>query len=590
MKKKTVFFLCVWILFLAALVYEVTAATTTTSHLKLNGESLVALNREAVHAKIANPTKHPYVYFRFSQNQQVRLLNMSNQTEGVSVQVTILPTKQRKVTTEESPFAFGLLYEKDFVSQKKLNSIIEKRPLVTGDFAAFGTTGISVSMCLQRTDEVPVGFFVYCTKKCSVSNVQYTEAKLGWDRSGEQPLFAFTAAGGVVDKTFSKLDLSLATNVFPAKNTTQTIMPKLTIGLFECTDIGTWDEQQRVRLTVGGEDIAIRRIQKQLDATLQTAALINPFSTVVITKNNVMVSSILLTSNSRELIPSEKDNDAVVTPIETDPGLIFAWPVKNWRNPDYELYSWEQFPKVLFFDTADYHIQDLLFTRLAYFVEKEGYKGTFVDDEFIETKHGYNAHDYKPDDLALFFSKAAQQNIKLNKYELLLRDILVKNKIIIAKKDGTYIAGSGAIISISQESPGYLRTTFIAHESWHGIYFNDEEFRNTVATSYLMFDEKSMEFIKTFWSTQNGLHYDTSDEYLMQNEFMAYLMQQPLSRTKDYFLQVAGRGSVNQNEPELALYVRQTEAAPFVEATALLNDYAFTRWGLAAGRVALISR
>jgi hypothetical protein len=589
MKKKTALVVCMWGIFIAAVAYALVSETTTKSHISLNGENLVALNREAVAAKVTNPAEHPYLYFSFTPNQQARLSNTSRRTEGASVEVTVVPLKNKK-HTGESPFAFGLLYTKDFSDEKKLNDTITKRPLVTGDFSKLDPKGFSVSICLQRGDEVPVGFFVYGTYRFSVKRVQFSEAKIGWDRTGDVPLFSFTSAGGVIDQSFTRADLSLASNVFADKNTALTIMPKLTVGLFECKDIGTYESQPKVRLTIGGEELAIRRTKNQKDATLQTAALLNPFSKVIVSANGDMVSAIMLTSNASSLLPSEKTNNEVVTPIETDPGMIFDWPVKNWRNPDYELYSWEQFPQVLFFDTADYRIQGLFFTRLAYFVEKDGYKGTLVDDDFVETQHGYNAHDYKDVDLAAFFSKAAKESFKLNQYELLLRDILMKNKIIIAKKDGTYISGSGAVISISQESPGYLRNTFIAHESWHGIYFTDEDFRNTVAKSYLMFDEKSMDFIKTFWATQNGLHYDLDDEYLMQNEFMAYLMQQPLTYTKTYFLQVAGRASVNENEPELAAYVRETDAKPFVDTTTVLNQYAFDRWGLAAGRVSLISR
>ena len=105
-----------------------------------------------------------------------------------------------------------------------------------------------------------------------------------------------------------------------------------------------------------------------------------------------------------------------------------------------------------------------------------------------------------------------------------------------------------------------------------------------------MFDPRSMEFLQVFWETQNSLGYDRSDEYLMQNEFMAYIMQQAPFNVRAYFLGLANRGSVNVNQPELAGYVRETNAEPFVQAADFLNSYAFDNWGLAAGRVHLISR
>ena len=111
-----------------------------------------------------------------------------------------------------------------------------------------------------------------------------------------------------------------------------------------------------------------------------------------------------------------------------------------------------------------------------------------------------------------------------------------------------------------------------------------------VSVLYSMFDPESMEFLKTFWETQPGLGYDISDEYLMQNEFMAYIMQQTLPNVMPYFIQIAGRGSVNRIQKEGANYIRETKAQAFGESGEILNDYAFDRWGLACGRVHLMQR
>lgn len=585
--KKTILFVCIWLFALATIVFGVVSLTDTTSTLSLNGEKLYALNRQALRAEVWAPAKHPYLYFKFTKNQRARLANLAKKTEGVSIQISMSFSKKRIKAGETFPFAFGLLYEDDFASPNKLKDQIEKRPLVTADFATLGTDAFSVSMCTDR--KMPLGFFVYGTRKFSVRQVEFAVAEIGWSRKTEVPLFAFGSGGGVVDASFTHADFSAASSVFPVKNTNLTVMPKIEIEFFDCADNGLWNHQEHVSFVAGGEEFAVRRTLGKQQVTVQTSALHKPFDRVDISHNAGMVASILMTSNDEALVSASATGKTIV-PFKTDLGFVYDWPQENWRCADYELYSWENFPQVLFFDTVSYEVQNKFFTRLAYFVEKAGYKGTLVSDYVVETQHGYNAHDYKDVDLAAFYTAASRAQFQLNEYELLLKNILVQNKIIIAKDDGTFIAGRGAVISISRESPAYLRTTFVAHESWHGIYFTDEDFRNTVAASYLMFDEQSMRFIKTFWSTQPGLQYDLNDDYLMKNEFMAYLMQQPLSRTKTYFLQVAGRGSVNQIEPELAAYVRSTDAAAFVDAAALLNDYAFTRWGLAAGRVGLVLR
>jgi hypothetical protein len=226
---------------------------------------------------------------------------------------------------------------------------------------------------------------------------------------------------------------------------------------------------------------------------------------------------------------------------------------------------------------------------LAFFVEKAGYRGRILSDEELGDMHGYNAHDYSAKSLAEFFTKTKQVNVKLTEKEHLLEEILVHNGVIVPDGNG-YKEGRGAVISISQESQEWLRYSFIAHESWHGIFFLDEDFRNTTAAIYYTIDQKSLDFIVGFWNSQPNLNYDSSDLYLMHNEFMAYIMQQPLSRVASYFVHLSNRGSVFTAMPELSEYIRNSKGITFEDAAKVFDSYAFDRWGLACGRVSLISR
>ena len=101
-------------------------------------------------------------------------------------------------------------------------------------------------------------------------------------------------------------------------------------------------------------------------------------------------------------------------------------------------------------------------------------------------------------------------------------------------------------------------------------------------------DQTSLDFLIKFWHTQSDLDYDTNDKYLVHNEFMAYLMQQPLPEVADYFVHLANRGSVMKGIPELAAYVRRNNGMQFEDAARVLNDYAFDNWGLSCGRVSLV--
>lgn len=609
-KKGAFIFLAVCVVFAAGALFVVENFTPKYSAVRLNGENLFALNSAAKKGEIKDASKNGYMYFKFTNNQQVRLLNLSRNDTGASVYVSIKPLENKKLVAGDASFSFGFLYKKDFSNTFSLKHKLYKRPLITGEYSAVQQKEFSVSECVDSNEEIPAGFFISCSSNACLTSIQFNEACIGFDKRGSIPYYAFSPEGGVIDYSCQTVDFSTAQKIFPDHNSFEGIMPKIKLGLVPEQNPGTYSEQKAVTIDCGGEKIKIRRNKIQTEVILQTASLKNPFSKINLGDNNKNILCCLLYANSKTYLPVSKEvlysdkpkidfknsmplsvqDAAAVAPLVTDIGMIFDWPKKNWRSPEYELYSWEMFPSVLLFDFADYRTQNLFLTRLAYFVEKAGYKGTFISDSDVETKHGYNAHDYKPEDLAEFFTQAKLQRFRLNECELVLRSILVFNGVIIQNKDGTYSAGEGAVISISKESAEYLRWKLSAHESWHGIYFTDENFRNKVEEMYNRFDPVSMMFLKTYWSTQPTLCYDIEDDYLMKNEFMSYLLQQKLSATAEYFVNIASWRSVNENDPENAKYIRRTKAAYLEDACSELNDYVFDRWGLAAGRVNLISR
>ena len=551
----------------------------------MSGENLIALNKAAAEAKISNPQKKQYMFFKFTENQKAHFSNVRYKKSGAGLSVRISFAKNSIPKSGESVFALGFLFDDDF-SNGTLKTSIYSRKLVTGNFSEFESEDFRVVFSIAQNDIVPTGFFVYGNAKFKVTEAQITEAALGW-KNENIPLFAFGPSGGKIKWDFNSVDFSDAKNLFPDQNIPTRIMPKIEIGITDSDYIGTFKNQKRITFSAGSEKLSIRLSKNANSKTLQTSALKNPFEKFELQENKELVKKLIMKPSNPIL--AQDTEGKVLYPLKTDLGLINNWPQKNWRRSDYEIFEWELFPGVLVFDFANYKIQNQFFTRIAYFVEKAGYKGTLVSDDFVENKHGYNAHDYKANDLANFFSLVEQENFQINSYEEILKEILIANKIIQKDKDG-FKARKGAVVSFTRESPEYLRHTFMAHESWHGIYFTDEDFRNIVATCYNMFDEDSLNFLKKFWETQPGLGYDTNDEYLMQNEFMAYIMQQSFSNVRNYFIQVAGRGSVNRIQPESAEYIRSTNAQAFVDAAEILNSYAFDNWGLACGRVTLIQR
>ena len=224
---------------------------------------------------------------------------------------------------------------------------------------------------------------------------------------------------------------------------------------------------------------------------------------------------------------------AETRPVPADIGhIIFSDFTTDGLN-DWTVYSWNLVPDILIFDTLDYDVQSRLFKRLAFFVEKPGYTGVIVSNEELEGKHGWNAHDYKPDDLADFFSKAEEKDFILNKEELYLKKLLLSQGII-AESSGPapYKAGKGAVLSVSRETEANWRYRFLTHECLHGIFFTDIAFKSDIYDVFAGLSPEEKEFWKHLLDYRR---YDVSNEYLLVNEFMAYSLQQPMNEVNEYF-------------------------------------------------------
>ncbi len=219
------------------------------------------------------------------------------------------------------------------------------------------------------------------------------------------------------------------------------------------------------------------------------------------------------------------------SPIPADMGTILRYRQQAWRRSDWELFSWNLFPSILLFDFRDYHIQAAFLKRLAFFVEKKGSTGTLLSNRVLEPLHGWNAHDYRAEDLAAFFQTAREQNFPLNPEEELLRRILLEQGVI-RKADGEFLPGAGGFISLSQESSSRLRYTFATHEGYHGLYFASAQYRQAVHEVWTALSEDEQQFWKLFLDWKS---YNTEDVYLLENEFQAYLMQQHRSYVDTYF-------------------------------------------------------
>lgn len=526
-------------------------------------------------------------FYRFSKDQRAAFSGFLDKNKDAALFVQLHGVKNDNAG---STLDLGFFYQNDSDF-----SSLSKSPVVTSKFLTSGTSfdgpdaekknplgSFALVFCVNRNREIPLGFFIKSSESFRIEGAGIVRACIGHDFSSNIPVFAFGPNGG---KNFfdGNDDFTGGSQIFSSVNTNESVMPVFKIKFSEDKD----SESSPKKIAFGGETLTFRPVPDGEE--ICSAALKSPFSPVTYSEDNAPEILMMMAGNNSLLEFSSSSRNPLV-PIKTDPGLIMGWSRNVWRGNDYELFEWDRFPGVLIMDISTYAVQDDFLRRIAFFVEKSGYKGRLMSDEFLKNQHGYNAHDYRAESLADFFEKVRVENFPINAREKLLREILLKNGIIIEESDGKISAGNGAVISISQESPMYLRTTFIAHEGWHGIYFEDEDFRNAVASIYYTLDERTLAYLKKYFQVTPSLNYDVNDDYLMKNEFMAYMLQRPLSATEKYFVDMASREHSQKWAKNEADYVIETKAAGFVSAATLLDQYVNERWNLNAGRVWLISR
>ena len=556
---------------------------------------MTALN---VPARFQSIPEGKYVFFAFTEKQRAALEKIySESPAALTVRLGIQNAERKRyenVAAAVQPLYYGFIFPEDFDKNGKFRGTVQKSVSAGTDLRNFiknrtGETLIDLSLAVEKDlplHSLPKGFFISAAMPVRVYAVNAGEARVGFDLTAAVPFYGLAATGGNFSAHPTSVDFSGCVSVFSSRNSKYSVMPQIEL-LFVPPIEGYEKTPITVRVNAGGEVFSILQTPSAVKTTLQSALLKSPFNYFSLESNSELVGSVIMKMNEKKLIT--RDGVRTLLPLRTDLELILSGRRDNWRCADYELYEWDRFPHVLFFDFRNYAVQSDFFLRLSFFTEKAGFRGRLLRDEELEGKHSYNAHDYSASSLARFFTEAARLHFPLNEKERLFRDILTENAVIIP--DGsTFKAGDGAVISIAQESQRWLRRSFLAHESWHSVFFINEDFRNAVSAVYYTIDEQSRAFMQGYWASQPSLSYDTNDEFLMKNEFMAYLMQQPLSRTAAYFVQIAGRASVMAAIPDLCRYVKQTEGKSFEDAARAIENYAYDNWGLVAGRVSLITR
>ena len=561
---------------------------------------LYSYNKQSASLNLSESDTSSYLYYYLNDEDYESGILSSPDIVPTSLEVRFLPAQK------DTEVLVAFLYSSDF-NGKRLNEILPSRAVAKCTLAAGKTTRVSLAFPADGTKVK--GFFIQSVGTVAIDDVSVENTTVGWRVSETEETFSFGPTGGsssalrnLTGSGSMTVDLSSARELGAIKRSVTSRGNGSSSGVTlreyvkvyfrnNPSDAGENGNQGTMEMISGGTKFTVRRSPEPQTETFFDLYLFetNPERVLKVNSGAEMISGIEYVYVPSESAFSEK-GDRLPYAITADLGCIISWPSMLWQRKDFELFRWNMFPNILLFDFADYKIQDDYLKRLAFYVEKAGYRGKLWADKDIKNLHGYNAHDYRAESLAQFYEVARTQNFKLNDSEYLLRDILLFYGIIRRNSDGSYAPGDGGIISISKESSESLREKLLAHESYHGIYFCDASFRNKVTEICSVMDQQSLLFIKQYFASQPSLGYDLNDTYLMENEVMAYIMQQSVKEQSWYFAEdLAWRGTVLKYMPDLASYIRSTKAAGITEAAVMFDDYVFARWGLNAGRTSMIS-
>ena len=269
----------------------------------------------------------------------------------------------------------------------------------------------------------------------------------------------------------------------------------------------------------------------------------------------------------------------IASPAIVSLRTVLESPPASWEDPSYGLFRWDQFPSILVMDTVDFAFQDRMFSRLAFFLEKRGFRGRLLSDAELAGRHGWNAHDYGAQELADFFGAASLTRFPLDSQELLLRDIALQQGILVMKRD-RFAAGVGGIISVSRGSSAIERRLLLTHESFHGIFFASRAYRDYCFRLWDSVTPAERGFVTSFL---DDLGYDGESRYLAVNEFQAYLMQQPAAFAPAYFERVLARFGSRAASDRVLL-------AGLLSAARALDSYLQSHFGIRAGGTLLPSQ
>ena len=171
--------------------------------------------------------------------------------------------------------------------------------------------------------------------------------------------------------------------------------------------------------------------------------------------------------------------------------------------------------------------ETLMFLRLYKFIEAPRHLGHLGNDfatlkDLAEKGAGLvgGGHDYSANDLARFFNKMTEKGFPLNRWELLLRNELVRLGTLKSDGKGIMSAAQNVAVVATCVEEGERET--LDHEINHGIYFTDSGYRRQVDSLFQNIQGEDLEVVRR---VVEGRVYDSENPSLLAREFAAFFRE-----------------------------------------------------------------
>ncbi|BCR19483.1 hypothetical protein BmHoA_00547 [Borrelia miyamotoi] len=226
-------------------------------------------------------------------------------------------------------------------------------------------------------------------------------------------------------------------------------------------------------------------------------------------------------------------------PINSDLKFILNYKKENYRRDAFELFNLISEPNIYVLKFKNLKYQSLMLKRIAFFIEKKEFRGVLLSNNELKNKIGWRGHDYRLQDIITFFNKAQKLNIKLNKEEIILKNLIIINKLAYIENNTIKIKDKSKNIAFAAYSEDETilsmdQITIFMHEILHMYYFIDKNFNKAISNFW---SKNVIQKDKQAWiQFLDSKDYDTNYQYLIINEFYAYITQLPKEETATYLI------------------------------------------------------